>query len=397
MDFLSNIVVFTVLFNIVFVSYIGITHEVNWWLLLLSLPSTAMYALRRIIKIKIVFILLHIAILAAPFFIFNNSAILRLIVIYLIISVIHSINSYFKTELRPNFVVALIGILIVFAAYATPNNLMDRVVIDSGVSYISNISTIVILISAMQFSHMEKLHYNFSLVRTKTDEKILGNMMQLNTKFGVIICAIISVLAVVSMLLPASQIVGMLWRPFAFLFYNISRLFVWLAAAIFPQWPPRIAESTRNERNPGHMFGGADAVVSPPDSSSIFGQLSVITILVITAAIALLIFVAVFLYKNYSKKRASVKATKNSNGLTVTNLSFSFKDVLAAALPKLRSGPRHPIRKAFYKKVTKHIKKGVNIMPSHAPDKIAKAIRPIENIDDLTEAYKAARYGKEAV
>jgi len=78
----------------------------------------------------------------------------------------------------------------------------------------------------------------------------------------------------------------------------------------------------------------------------------------------------------------------------MTRLKGMF-DGFASFLPKLRTLPRDPTRRAYYKKVHRHIKKGVPILESDTPDMIADKIRPAEDIDALTAEYEQVRYGRE--
>jgi len=72
---------------------------------------------------------------------------------------------------------------------------------------------------------------------------------------------------------------------------------------------------------------------------------------------------------------------------------FRFSDI--TDLFGRNRGPKHPIRKAYIKKVRSHIKQGTIVLDAHTTDTIANSIRPKENIDDLTKSYDQARYGRE--
>ena len=78
-------------------------------------------------------------------------------------------------------------------------------------------------------------------------------------------------------------------------------------------------------------------------------------------------------------------------------MKFSIGD-LASFLPRFRFNAKHkhPIRRAYIKKVNGHIKQGVVITSSHTPEKIAMRIKEREDISELTEIYEAVRYGNTA-
>jgi hypothetical protein len=52
------------------------------------------------------------------------------------------------------------------------------------------------------------------------------------------------------------------------------------------------------------------------------------------------------------------------------------------------------IRRAYYKKVRRHIRQGAAVAQQDTAREIASKIRPRENIDDLTSLYERARYSK---
>ncbi|MCL2168820.1 MAG: hypothetical protein FWB74_02205 [Defluviitaleaceae bacterium] len=57
---------------------------------------------------------------------------------------------------------------------------------------------------------------------------------------------------------------------------------------------------------------------------------------------------------------------------------------------------RHPVRRAYRKKVNAHIKKGTSIFKHHHHENIADIIRENEDIDELTKLYEVARYGRQS-
>ncbi|MCL2855637.1 MAG: hypothetical protein FWE21_08465 [Defluviitaleaceae bacterium] len=102
-----------------------------------------------------------------------------------------------------------------------------------------------------------------------------------------------------------------------------------------------------------------------------------------------------FLLHFFTKGRDKAKQAKRRQGGVqdkAANRKFRFSDI--TDLLARDKGPKHPVRKAYIKKVRSHIKQGVAVKPHHATDVIATSIRPNENIDDLTKTYEQARYGQ---
>jgi len=57
-------------------------------------------------------------------------------------------------------------------------------------------------------------------------------------------------------------------------------------------------------------------------------------------------------------------------------------------------GVGDPVRRAYYKKVKRHIRKGAVVRPSFTTKEIGLSIQPREDISELTLAYEQTRYGK---
>ena len=99
-------------------------------------------------------------------------------------------------------------------------------------------------------------------------------------------------------------------------------------------------------------------------------------------------------FKRYKDRIAKINRRQQDGTLDDTqSYKFRFSDI--TDLFGRNRGPKHPIRKAYIKKVRSHIKQGTIVLDAHTTDTIANSIRPKENIDDLTKSYDQARYGRE--
>jgi hypothetical protein len=111
-------------------------------------------------------------------------------------------------------------------------------------------------------------------------------------------------------------------------------------------------------------------------------------IILTTPAILLLI-----LFYRAMLKRLTHKKTNTHPYFEAEKLAPSFKGI-KSLFNRKGSKHSHPIRRAYRKKVNKHIKQGTPIKRHHNPKNIAELIRQNENIDELTTQYRAARYGR---
>jgi hypothetical protein len=189
---------------------------------------------------------------------------------------------------------------------------------------------------------------------------------------------------------PGGRILAALWRPFSFVIYQIWRFFTFIASLIIPEITP-LAEEDRFEELP--ELGEDYQPEEDQPGQLIFIILGSLAVLGVAAGIIIVVVMLIRAVLEHRIKRAKTDGQALSED-SVSKLKFTISD-LAAFLPRFRFGAKHPIRKAYIKKVNGHIRQGINILPSNTPEVIADRIRHREDIDELTAAYEAVRYGNE--
>jgi len=115
---------------------------------------------------------------------------------------------------------------------------------------------------------------------------------------------------------------------------------------------------------------------------------SVVLALIIIATIyVVIVFGSRIVKRWYAKPRTA-------GGDAITSLETSLLDDLLGLLPRGGRLFLHPVRRAYFKKVNRHIRKGMYVSVSDTTGSIGSKIRPSENIDELTATYEKVRYGR---
>jgi len=391
MELLSNFVAFVVFFNVFFILYSGINRGMNWWFLLLALPFYGLFALRRLIKDTGISLLLHLAFIVVPLFIFSGVAMWTLFAFF-ILSVIYSIFMLIKGEHLMRFSTAVISVMLIFVGFIAMSNVMVVTGYIQGATLVSMISALAVLIAVILFVQMDNLHFDLSMLRKKTGGKTEKKVFDVNNMLVIGFSVLVTAVAIIAIFVPGGRILAAIWRPIYFLFNQIVRFIVFIAGIFLPEIQ-RLDPPDRDED-----FGVAMDFIEDYDQEEQPGGLVFLIIGGFIAAgviIGILMGIITIIKKYLELRRGKLRdGSGKPHEDSVDSLKFSLRD-LAAFLPRLTFAPKHPIRKAYYKKVNGHIKQGTMILPSYTPEVIADRIRNIENIDELTDVYESVRYGKD--
>jgi len=99
-----------------------------------------------------------------------------------------------------------------------------------------------------------------------------------------------------------------------------------------------------------------------------------------------------FLSRRITLRRRARRVTTSGDDAAQA-LETSFLDDLLGLLPR-RLQFRHPVRRAYARKVNRHIRAGVRVSGSDTTDVIREKINPQEDISNLTAQYEKVRYGR---
>lgn len=141
---------------------------------------------------------------------------------------------------------------------------------------------------------------------------------------------------------------------------------------------------------PGVFFGDYTYYGYESNNNLLF-----LTIFILLMIVILPLALIIWSFITRHKDRNIKKKFRRQEGASEQTQSHKFRLSHLADLFRGNRGPKHPIRKAYIKKVQSHIKQGTIVLNTHTTDTIANNIKPKENIDGLTNSYNQARYGRD--
>ena len=393
MDALSNLVAFLVFFNLFAFVFTMANTQLNedavWIYLLLAVPFAFMYFLRIKVKKMWRFLVIHFIMLALPFMALSNLWVFGLLMGFAVPATIYSFYRKGKGEWTMQgrtaaWVIALLAILsFLYAAYFPEIQ---------GKGALLNISSLVSLAAVVTYMHFDNMQFGLGLL--SNHHKKTGNISAVSNILITVFLIIIVIFGALSILFPSEAAAVILVRllidvillPFQFIAWFLQSV---LGGDLGTYGPPPVLE---------------DIVLGPVDEYAylqelevqnrilmyIVGTLAVITLVAVVAAILVTIFYKI--YRAFNRKEEAGKQSLIHED-HITKLKFVLGD-LKELLPSFRLGAKHPLRRAYIKKVNGHIKQGLIVRPHYTTDVIADKIRPKEDIDELTQNYEKVRYGK---
>ena len=388
MDILSNTVAFILVFNFFVLVYTMLNDVVPWPYLLLAIPFFFLFFLRRKIKKMMYFLIFHVVLLAAPLLALDDIRIFMPILGFAIVSVVYSLNTKGKGEWSMPGVTAawvvgiLAGLSLLFNAYV-PHL--------AGIGALLNISSLVALAAIVLYVHLDNLRFSLATLKGLKSKSV---QVTSTSKFLITVFLIMIVLfGALSILFPSQSAVLMIAQLVGQILLLPIRLMVLLAGLFFGETegegaggiPPILMMDGEMEEQPP-LDDPAFAILS-----TIMGAIAMIIIIIVAVAILGVLFRG--LYRAFNKKNND----SGKQSLMPDDIKSKLKFVFGAMrelLPRFRISVKHPVRRAYIKKVNSHIKQGFRALPHYTPEVIADKIRPTEDIDELTQKYEEARYGR---
>ena len=390
MELLSNLIVFVLIFNIFSVVFSMSSHRVAWAFLPLVLPFFAMYAMRRWVRNVPAFVAGHIVLIALPFLLFSVSDVPLAVMtaMFMAVAATFSVLIAIKGELRFEFG-QIIGIVIVIAAahimsnaMASRNNYQLY-----GLDLFTRLSILLVMAAGVVYIQMDNLHANLRVFGTagEADSNIFRNNNKVVSGFSVVLV----VIAVIMMVL------GPVMAMFMRFLGAIANLIMQLPMFYIPN--RRYGDEAIIDLEGIPTVGDVYAEVWGDEQVSVevltewpwYVFAAVLFVFVIISIILMALGVGRALANRRRRDEGDDIAISDDE---LVRMKFSARD-LAMFIPRLRASIKHPLRRAYIKKVRSHIKQGVDVQKHHTPDAIADLIRQQEDIDVLTGDYEAVRYG----
>jgi len=392
---LSNLAVFTLPFSLSAVVYFVINSATSSTLWLLVAPFLCMYFARKMVKNLFVFLVVHAVIIVFSLFVIGDGYLDAPVWVFLGVSTLISIVLKTRNELSLGVAFAVISAVLTFALMAVS----QLVRVDTSQIHTQLLATFFVAqIINIVFSQMENVDYRINVItRINGFRDPPTRVLKANNKLiTVFVAGIITLAAVV---LFASGILLRLteWGN-AYLASRFDAAMemheqYWQT----PEWaenPPMVEDE---ELGPGVIVQPFDFTVTSLDdleemarnhdefmrNVAIFG----------TAAIVLLVLAFLFVFHKKLFRRRSGELEDASQDEVITldkNLAQDFMNFM----PWRKRQRRHPVRRAYYKKIKQFIKSGADVIKTDTTNKIETKITPMEDISGLTEKYEKVRYGK---
>ncbi|MCL2378439.1 MAG: DUF4129 domain-containing protein [Defluviitaleaceae bacterium] len=380
---LVDLVVFLLLFSVFAYTYQSSVGDISALYFLLAVPFFLFSLLRfAITKSKALFLLPHLAVVLAPFLLPFDAVSREFLAAFLLVSAMFSIIAKFREPWSLQFKTAFIGVVINLLAFFLLN------LWDNGGTVIFaflNFSTLIILLAVVIYVHIESLDFNL-LVSKHKQKRHAGSIINFNSKLILFFAAILTAGGAIVILTPATVVIEsalfLVLRGFSWVLSTIVLNIVGFLGFLFPVINLNFAERREDE-----LAGEIDEY-----NGFIIQEETVVNIpIYIPIIIALCFFIYRICRSRLNTGNISIR-TFNSNFHSESNVKFAMGGI-RRLFPRFRSLVKHPLRRAYIRKVRSHIKRGVPVKHYDTPDEIAKKIGRHENIDDLTAMYEKVRYG----
>ena len=380
-DIISNVMVFMVLFSISWVASFHV-YEVNPFMyLFLALPWILLFAVRKFCKNSRLVVLLYSLITVAAFFLLLLGHSLPVVFMHLASVLLYNIHARKNGDFEPSyllfafytFVYVFLLVLLGFLPYSGG---------EQAKIIFSYILLLVLFVSQLQINNLD---FRIMLHQNNESTEAFGRVVKFNNAVLLLFVSAVAIVGAAAVFLP---------------FDVVLRLYDWILSqrpgfGYHPEIPIELLAEIDGETNIGQLYG---RIYNPVDlarnpfTETVFGFIitSIFLFNVILAAFYFPYRFIKWLYTRLIKgKHRTAKNLDNYEGAD----SGSFLEDLRDLLPTF--GQRlHPVRKAYAKKVNKHIKRGMPIKKQDPTNVIAMKIRKEENIDKLTTEYEMVRYGR---
>jgi len=390
MNVLSNLIAFIVFFNIFAFIFTFAIGYMPWPYLFSIVPFFFLFFLRRKVEKMWLFLLVHLALLVPPFLVLHDATLFGITMASSALVIVYSIYRKGKDEWAMQgtsaiwVIVVLAATSILFATYMPYTE---------GISIFLNLSSLTALASIVLFVHIDNMRFSLGLMgehqRKSAEVSPVSNILIS------IFLAVIVILGALSILFPSQTTFVFLLRLAGdivlFPFRLLSAFISWLIGDSDVVEIPTLNLPVFEQ---GEMML-EDGIPMDDAQQTWFMTLTNILSIVIVVAIVIGIVGTLFykLYKAFGKGKTMDEEQSVMTTDAISKLKFALGDI-KELLPRFKLGSKHPVRKAYIKKINGHIKQGVMVQSHHTPDIIADKIRPKEDIDELTQRYEEVRYGR---
>jgi len=349
----------------------------------LALPFILMAVFRHFINLKLVFIVSHLALAGILALLPFDTGLRAYIIAFMVVSTAYSI--YVKSRVSPpmSFRTAFVGTLINITIFMILNYF------DYGSAFMLmylNASTLLIFIFVAMYIHIERLDFNL-LTNRHNGRRNADSTVSTNNTLILLFVIVLAIGGGIIIFTPlGGWITSVTWVT--------VRAFMWILAVVLTVVARGVAFIFPNLPEPGFMeiaeFEVMEASIEPHYMGDERGFLFEIVVVVLAV-----VAIYVFILRKYSmgKTTENVKTRVYEKNYDTHTSSVASVGGFGWLFPSFRNRVKHPIRRAYIKKVRSHMKRGVEVMPHDTPDSIAGKIYEREDIAELTARYERVRYG----
>ena len=386
-ELLVELVTFLFMFSVLMFSYQSAIDNFQWLYLLLAVPVFLLWLLRRlIVSNKLLFFISHLMFIIVPillpFELVNNGRIF--ISVFMLVMVILSYRTKIMGPWGLHINTAVFGVL----ANLIFSSLLNSFEVGSAaISAYFNISSVLIMAAVILYIHIRNLDFNL-LVYTSRHKRSVGGVVLANNMLAMLFIVALVGIGVVVTLVPVGAVLSVvaswIYRGFAWGFLFLIRGILRVLVFFLPDFR-RLDEGPADGYEDAHggIFDELHEMGPVREVASL-----VLLIIIFVGIIAAIIYFISLGFAESNKTSTSYEMPHDTVG-KVRVITHGF----GRLIPRFRNLVKHPIRRAYIKKVRNHIKQGVAVMPHDTPDRIADKIRSREDIDELTAGYEKVRYG----
>jgi hypothetical protein len=352
----------------------------------LLLPVLAMSVTRHFISNFFLFIGIHLLLLFSPLLLRLDLLAQILFCLFLLACAVYSVAVRLRGDWRINTVMALVCA----SAAAAIGFVLDFFGRGGAADFLAVWAFVMLLCYIL---HTQTAQVDSSLdVLSGSAKQPIGTMLRFNNILIAVFLIPVLAAGLLSPLFPLDRLLGGVWMV-------LSRFLRWIFALIgglFTGEEVLLEESTQEQS--GNMLDGVilDSSAQRPAWIEMLEEIfRTILIIAIAAGAVLLVIYAVYrLYKRFYASRSTDGDVREYIGPEMDrdrlqDLWRGFR----SRLPSFGRSEEEKIRRQYFRRVRRHIRKGVAVEKADTTGQIEGKIRPSEDIAALTEQYNHARYG----
>jgi hypothetical protein len=352
----------------------------------LLVPILAMSVTRYYISNFFLFVGIHLVLLCFPLLLGLDFLAQVLFCLFLLACAIYSVVVRLRGDWRINTVMAL-----VCAATAAAIGFVLDFFGRGGVADFLALWAFVMLFCYILHTQTAQVDSSLDVLSGSAKQPI-GTMLRFNNILIAVFLLPVLVAGLLSPLFPLDRLLGGLWGMLSIL---LRRFFAFISG-FFTGEEILFDESTQEQS--GNMLDGVmlDSSTQRPawveTLEEIFRTALIVAIGI--GAVLLVLYAAYRLYKRFYASRSTDGDVREYIGPEIDRdrLQDLWRGV-RSRLPVFGRSEEEKIRRQYFRRVRRHIRKGVAVAKADTTGQIEGKIRPSEDITALTEQYDRARYG----